>query len=334
MSNGQQIAYLAFTKQGEALALKIRDALGGTVSSAAEGVTLDAFTQNAFESRTAIVFVGALGIAVRAIAPYLTDKTRDPAVVVIDEKARHVIPVVSGHLGGANALARRIAQVTGAEAVITTATDVNGVFAVDEWARVQGFVVRNPERIKRVSAKCLRGEEIMVHSLFPVAGKAPEGVRLTDKPDTDVTLGVHTDTAGLSLIAPVLVLGCGTRKGIAREVIEAQYRLFLEETRVAPEAVCGVASIDIKASEAGLLAFCEAHGWELETFGAFALSGVQGDFTPSPFVEETTGVDNVCERSAVLASGGTLFAKKFAASGVTFALAAKPFQADWRYTDG
>ena len=82
----ERIAYLAFTKQGRELAARLCDALGGAVFSLEEGMTLDAFAKKAFAENTAIVFVCAMGIAVRAIAPYIKDKTKDPAVVVIDER--------------------------------------------------------------------------------------------------------------------------------------------------------------------------------------------------------------------------------------------------------
>ena len=90
-----------------------------------------------FAQSDALVFVGAVGIAVRAIAPHCRSKATDPAVVVLDECGRFAIPLLSGHLGGANDLARRLAKACGAVPVITTATDANGVFAVDEWAKHQ-----------------------------------------------------------------------------------------------------------------------------------------------------------------------------------------------------
>lgn len=101
--------------------------------------------------------MGAVGIAVRAIAPHCKSKATDPAVVVLDECGRFAVPLLSGHLGGANALARALAEACGAIPVITTATDANGVFAVDEWAKAQGCAVLEPERIKLVSGALLAG---------------------------------------------------------------------------------------------------------------------------------------------------------------------------------
>ena len=98
--------------------------------------------------RDALIFVGAVGIAVRAIAPHCRNKAVDPAVVVLDECGHFAVPILSGHLGGANDLARALAAVCGAVPVITTATDANGVFAVDAWARHQNCAVLEPGRIK------------------------------------------------------------------------------------------------------------------------------------------------------------------------------------------
>ena len=149
----EHIAIVAFTEAGLALARRIRDAVGGSVtSSREEGFSLSGWTAEHFPVCDALIFVGAAGIAVRAIAPHVRHKAQDPAVIVADECGKYVIPILSGHLGGANALARRIAESIGAEAVITTATDLRGAFAVDLWAKEHGMIIRQPERIKQVSA--------------------------------------------------------------------------------------------------------------------------------------------------------------------------------------
>ena len=137
-------AYLAFTAKGLALAQKLAVAYPGSVTLSrcgAGGVRLAEWTRTQFAQADALIFVGAVGIAVRAIAPHCRSKAADPAVVVLDECGRFAVPLLSGHLGGANALARALAEVCGAIPVITTATDANGVFAVDEWAKAQGCAV-------------------------------------------------------------------------------------------------------------------------------------------------------------------------------------------------
>lgn len=116
----------------------------------------------------AIIFVGATGIAVRAIAPFISGKSVDPAVLVIDETGRYVISLLSGHLGGANALARTAASLIGAEPVITTATDAEGAFAVDTFAKENGFLLTDLRKAKEVSAKVLRGEKLRIYSDIPM----------------------------------------------------------------------------------------------------------------------------------------------------------------------
>lgn len=116
----------------------------------------------------AIIFVGATGIAVRAIAPFICGKAVDPAVLVIDEAGRYVISLLSGHLGGANALARTAASLIGAEPIITTATDAESAFAVDTFAKENGFLLTDLRKAKAVSAKVLRGEKLRIYSDIPM----------------------------------------------------------------------------------------------------------------------------------------------------------------------
>lgn len=139
-------------------------------------VDLRAWTALAWEASDALLFVGAAGIAVRAIAPHVASKASDSAVVAIDEAGRFAVPLLSGHLGGANELAQTVARVAGAIPVITTATDVRGVWAVDTWARRAGLAVSNPEAIKRVSARLLSGGRVALYSDMPISGQPPEGV--------------------------------------------------------------------------------------------------------------------------------------------------------------
>lgn len=116
----------------------------------------------------AIIFVGATGIAVRAIAPFIHGKAVDPAVLVIDEAGRYVISLLSGHLGGANALTRTAAALIEAEPIITTATDAESAFAVDTFAKENGFLLTDLRKAKEVSAKVLRGEKLRIYSDIPM----------------------------------------------------------------------------------------------------------------------------------------------------------------------
>ena len=329
-----KLAYLSFTEKGRQLAGRLAAALGGTAQRCGASCSLEAWTAAHFSQSDGLVYVGAAGIAVRAIAPHLKSKTTDPAVVVVDECARYAIPILSGHLGGANDLARAIGRVCGALPVLTTATDVNGVFAVDEWAKRQNCLVLNPERIKTVSAKLLAGGTVTVQSSWPIAGQPPRNVCQTEDRGADVLLDIHPGTGEkLHLVPRIAVLGVGCKKNVLPQTLETALAAFLTGAGVCEQAISAVASIDLKKNEPGLLDFCAAHGWPLKTYPAEQLREVEGQFTPSAFVKGVTGVDNVCERSAVLASGGTLCQGKTARDGITMALALAPYQPNWRWQD-
>ncbi len=326
------LAFASFTQRGEELAWCLAEQFGGSVTRIDKENPLSVWTAQQFLEKDGLVFIGAVGIAVRAIAPHLRHKATDPAVVVVDEGGRFAIPLVSGHLGGANALARDLAAYLGAIPVITTATDGRGLFAVDSWAKAQGCLVKEPERIKLVSSKVLDGKLISLRCPWPISGEKPEEVFLTKEESCDAAVTCYREeNAALHLIPKALTLGVGCRKGMSQESLESAYRDFLTEQNFAPEAFVQVASIDLKANEPGLLAFCAAHGWDLRTYAAEELAQVSGDFTPSPFVAQVTGVDNVCERAAVRASGGHLLQKKWKGAGVTFAVALAPLRLDWRW---
>lgn len=328
------IAFVAFTDRGRGLAESLCAALGGSLSFAREeNFSLPLWTARAFADREALVFVSAAGIAVRAVAPHLKSKAEDPAVLCLDEAGQFVIPLVSGHLGGANALARRLAAITGGTAVITTATDVNAAFAVDLWAKRQGMAVLQPERIKGVSSKILAGETVTVSCPWPVAGEAPAHVALRENGDVLVDVRPR-ETGALQLAPRVLSLGIGCKRGTEASKIEEVFARFCAERGILPQAIRAAATIDRKADEAGLLRFCEKHGWPLRFYSAEELAAAPGRFSASAFVENTVGVDNVCERAAVLVSGGALLEKKYALDGVTLAIAVTKPALDWSYCDG
>ena len=342
-TTGRKLYYLAFTERGHRLAQKLSSAIDGEVFLSREAGGVNQWTARFFSQADGLIYIGAAGIAVRAIAPFIKSKTTDPAVIVIDEGGSFVIPVLSGHLGGANDLARELAAVTGSAPVITTATDVNGRFAVDEWAKNQGCRVLNPKRIVQISSKILEGKEILIRSDWPVDGEPPELVRLficgepvSESPDVILSIRRFQKICPepenpLKLVPQIVVLGVGCRKDTEAAHLEACFRRFTEETGIEETAFCAAASIDLKKNEPGLLDFCRKRGLSFRVFSAEKLLAVPGVFSSSGFVREITGVDNVCERSAVLASaGGGLLVRKKKYEGVTMAAALKVFHPDWK----
>ena len=187
----------------------------------------------------------------------------------------------------------------------------------------------------------LGGAKVTVKSRWDIEGEAPEGITVvgaegcgTDGAAADVTLDAFSkDKDTLHIVPPVCVLGIGCRKGTKKEAIELLLEKLKEETGLLTESVCGAASIDIKKEEEGLLEFCADHGWDIDFYSSAELAEVPGDFSGSEMVKSVTGVDNVCERSAVLKAGGEIVVKKMAENGVTMAVAMKEYRPDWEWKD-
>lgn len=281
--------------------------------------------------KRSLLFIGACGIAVRAVAPWLTDKLHDSPVLVMDERGRYVIPLLSGHMGGANELARRLAEEVGAVPVITTATDINKKFAVDLFAKSNGLYIENKEGIARVSAKALAGEELTLSvetGHFREEGRLPEGLRrLPYPPEEPVDILVTGEetlfSAGILLRPREYAVGVGCKRGKEGEKLEELIGRRLKEAGVPESRVFALASIDRKKDEEGLLSWSRRRNLPFLTYTAEELSETAGEFHGSAFVRERMGVDNVCERAAVRACGpgGRLVCEKYGEDGMTVAVA-------------
>lgn len=277
-----------------------------------------------FSQSDALIFIGSCGIAVRSIAPYVRDKHTDPAVICIDELGKHVIPLLSGHIGGANALARRLAAALDAEAVITTATDINQRFSVDTWASEQGFLIADTAAAKAVSAAILE-RDIPLCSDFPVTTDYPNGVTAGNGGAVGICISYYVKSPfdiTLRAVPRALHVGIGCRKGTTQEAIAALVDEVFREHGLDKNAIKCVASIDLKAGEAGLLSYCAQRSLPIAFYAAERLLAVEGTFTPSPFVRRVTGVENVCERAAMVGAE-RLLVRKTAKDGVTVAVAAE-----------
>lgn len=282
------------------------------------------WVQEAFREAGALVFCCAAGIAVRAIAPSVKNKKEDPAVVVVDECGKFAIPILSGHLGGANRLSLAIAQDIGALPVVTTATDLNGVFAVDVFAKEHCLRIESMQLAKEVSAALLAGRPVGFCSDFPCEGPLPEGLARARSP-LGICITADRQKAPfektLRLLPERFAVGLGCRRGKSAEALETFFLRQLADCGVGTDELRCVASIDLKRDEAGLVALCRKYKLPFVTYSTEQLQAVPGDFSASEFVKRTAGVDSVCERAAVLASGGRLVRRKTAADGMTFALA-------------
>ncbi|MBR2591123.1 MAG: cobalamin biosynthesis protein [Clostridia bacterium] len=277
-----------------------------------------------FAHSDAVIFICAVGIAVRTIAPFIQSKTTDPAVVVMDDQGRFAISLLSGHIGGANTLAKELAAAIGAQAVITTATDGAGKFSCDAWAAEHDCAVSSMALAKKVSAEILK-QDIPVATEFPLPETLPGGLSAGDSGTSGIYIGVHTEEPfieTLRLIPRILTLGIGCRRGATKEQIVSAVETVLQANQIDARAIAQICSIDVKKDEVGLLEAAKHLNVPIHFYSAAELLAVPGNFEESAFVYEQVGVGNVCERAAVI-SGETPVIPKTAADGVTIAAAIK-----------
>lgn len=299
-----------------------------------------------FQEGRSMIFIGAAGIAVRSIAPWVKDKFWDPAVVVMDEAGKFAIPILSGHAGGANDLARVIGALVGAVPVITTATDVNQVFSVDVFAVLNGLQISDRVKAKEIAMALLEKKPVGFFSEFPILeenGKEidwiPKGC-CREKAEKNIWITVKDRKADLAkedlILRPkALCLGVGCRRGIETKRLEKEVLHGLKEASLSPDSVKILASIDLKSDEKAIRELAQERGWALRFFSAEELKTVQGIFSGSDFVKKTVGVDNVCERAALAAApGGQLVMGKRAGNGVTMAAALGKVRIEARGCDG
>ena len=321
---------------------------------------LAAWTGEEMKKRRSLLFIGACGIAVRAIAPFLTDKLNDMPVLVMDEQGCFVIPILAGHVGGANELALSLAEHMGSTPVITTATDLNHCFAVDLFAKRNALHIVNKDGIAKVSSRILAGEEVTMaveeghlqegevsEDISVVSAELTEDVpaALTESAidasaaliESSAESPVVTEASVDVLVAPAsygkgrlltlrpkeYVIGIGCKRGKAAEQIDQFVHRVLKESGISMEQVAAFASIDRKKDEEGILWMSSHYGIPFVTYSAEELQQVEGSFHASEFVKSQVGVDNVCERAALRFSGpgGILITGKQAEDGITAAIA-------------
>lgn len=351
-----KIHIISFTGAGAALAEKLKQGLqaAGTdqveVTDRHRGMdgqpSLQAWTGERFQTGSALLFIGACGIAVRSIAPFVKSKTTDPAVLVIDESGQFCIPLLSGHIGQANELAVRTAALTGGTAVLTTATDVNHLFAVDSFAARNGLQISDLKLARDFAAGILETKKAVCY----LPGDLSAELQVTALPDCLTCISLpekaaqkniaqcpdiqdlpqlpcflispyqQTDPVMLQLIPQQLILGIGCRRGKSAEELSAFFHTFIRQHHLKQEAFRKIVSIDLKKEEPGICALAQELQLPYETWPEQVLAGVPGTFSASPFVKEVTGVDNVCERAVIAGGAARILVAKTAKDGMTMAV--------------
>lgn len=289
----------------------------------------------------ALIFISAIGIAVRMIAPHIRSKLTDPAVIVIDDAAKHAVSVLSGHVGGANALTRQIASVLGAEPVITTATDVNRIEAPDAVAAELGMRPCPKSEIQTLNSALVDGKEILWaidkelsnadfytqklkrHGFSTVSMTQEE---IFGKKDLAVFLTENAgkERKGLLYLQPKrLIAGIGCRRDVPAEVIRNALQKACMQIGQDIARVSEIASTVVKSDEQGILMLASSLGIETVFFDNEVLEKTikRYHLPESAFVKRQIGVGNICEAAALSAvEDGTTALPKTKYTKVTVAL--------------
>lgn len=305
------------------------------------------FIGKAFYEYDGLVMFISLGAVVRMIADHLRDKKVDPAVVVVDDRARFAIAVLSGHLGGANALTRRVADIMGATPVITTASDVGGTIPVDLLGREFGWEAASWENATAVSAHVVNEEPVGFYQSTGErdwwAGKdLPKNIHIFDSLGalaaapmtaalivTDEVLGPeHSDLLKKAVVyrPKSLTVGVGCTRGTSAEAIEIAVTGALEENGLSLKSIRSIATIDLKRDEAGITEFARKLRVPVEYYTQEQLNAAIGITHTSEAAMKHVGAVGVSEPSALLAAGvEELVVPKYKYGMVTVAVARRQF---------
>ncbi|MEM7131834.1 MAG: precorrin-4 C(11)-methyltransferase [Chloroflexota bacterium] len=305
--------------------------------------------QSAWSRYERLVLIMPTGIAVRAIGPLLTHKTVDPCVICLDEQGRSVIPLLGGHQAGANRLAEKIAHITGGHAAITTASDLQDKPALDLLGKEIGWTIAPQSALTHASAVLVNdemvgvvvdlaaGENGQVNKLADQICQQAENLSLLENLDeldldtfaagiiiSDRKLSAHHQhlLAKSVLYRPqTLVAGMGCRRGVDEEELQEALLTTLSDANLVPESLSTLATVDLKADEAGLQTLAHRMGLPLKIVESDELRALNPtDFSPSA-AQEKLGLPGVAEPCAQLVSQGRLVVSKQAFERCTVAVA-------------
>jgi len=302
---------LGFSPAAEAVLKQLEQAclLDGILCSSTSEAKPSELLQRHWLQAGGFVIVGACGLVSRLIAPLLTSKTTDPAVVVLDPKGRFAVPLLSGHSGGAEALSERVAALLGGSAVLTGGSSSAGRLALDSfgsswgWRRGSGdwdALMKRSAREDQLTVEQQCGTPLWRQSAAGLGHAEPKPSPAADEPAA-LVISASLGT-GCRWHPPQLWLGMGCERGTSLAVLQQLLKQTLAAHGLAEAAVAGLASIDRKGDEEALLALAAEHHWPLRLYGAAALAAVTVP-NPSEVVRKDMGTASVAEAASLLAAG-------------------------------
>ncbi len=266
-----------------------------------------------------LLFIMATGIVVRTLAPLLEHKSKDPAILVMDEKAVHCISLLSGHLGGANEWTLKIANLAGADPVITTASDVNNLISIDMLAEKHHLILEDFEGAKDVTALLVDKKKVMVDGIeIKESGyykSEGEGIVYVSHRKKDYHM------PSVQLIRKNLIVGMGCRRDTPFSKLKDFVLDIFEKEGLNTKAIIGISSAWVKADEKGLIELSEFFNVPFIIREKDEISSVTELFDKSEFVYKTLGVYNVAEPSGYLSSNkGKCIVNKVKHEGMTLSV--------------
>ena len=344
LNDSPRYAIVAVTNNAKELGLELKEKLGidcpvyTTVKIAdsrtvpIEGRVIEGL-RKVFQEVDVLICIMAIGAVVRGIAPVIKDKTTDPAVIVMDEKANHVISLLSGHLGGANQVTLKIAELLDSNPVITTATDTQNVVALDNIAKeVNGWREELRHLVKVFNSYLANKDCVYFYQVKPWVSDL-RGLTVIEESQIQEVLAnkspfiwltsqaVEVDEEVVALIHPKpYVLGVGAKKDLPPSTFMESFRAFCEQEGISSSEIAKIASIDVKKNEQAILALAQNLDCPFVTYSKEELQVVADKYPQSEFVKKTVGVGSVALASADLASKGNVLTQRFAQNGATFAL--------------
>jgi len=340
-------SYFAVTKEGQALARRLQESFKGKLQPISE-------VKSAFAKNDVLVFIMAAGIVTRLLAPLIESKAIDPAVLVIDQKGKYVIPLLSGHLGGANDYASDIADFLGAQAVITTASDLCQIMSFEMVASRNNLQIENFAALKQVSALLMQGASIELHTDHEIEWESLEldrdslrilhydpedertilrGYQMCAKEDTVAVFLTTRDLpkrddgtypSNILILRPKdIVVGISCRSLVNDEYVYQALKTALGRQNLPETAIYKLATIPLKVKEPAILALSLRLGVPVEQVDTEDIRKIEYLFIQTPFVQQVTSVGNISAPCAYLASGKgrMLMVRTTFPGGVTLAVA-------------
>lgn len=309
-----------------------KEANGKYICKYTEEFRLYDISREAMKNFNSVIFISSIGIAVRAIAPFIKRKEMDPGVVVVDLSCKYAINILSGHLGGGNELTHNVSEILNIVPIITTASDNMGIIAPDVLAKQNGLIIEDLKKAKHIASLLVDKKIVGIKDDYGTVkiSKGYESInQLRDnciwithniKADFQKNIDKELDYFKvLRLIKKDIVLGIGCRRDTPYEKLEKFVNDLLSKYNLDKRSIANIVSIDVKANEKGIIRLAENFNCAFNTFSVEEIKTVQDKYEKSEFVLKTIGVTGVCEPCVDLA-GAKVIRSKIKYEGMTLAI--------------